>query len=436
MSEFALPVAQRGGFSVPQVPSAPPASNVEWYSGGGAAGSQFASASSPYAAYSAPSSSGAAAYGSFEDEAPLLEGGRGAGPGAAPPGERADAACRFSSSPHPPPTTSTLRLTRSSETDWCDPPFPCDPDPMGWCRAGRRHPRHPEPHALHPHLPPGRAGPRLAGSRGAPHLHGPPWPRAPRGENGESEGWLGWRRSSDGGLAWAGCLSRRASLRAPEEAGRRLPACLPACLPGPEPACFFPIPQVGKLHFGYILGWTVVGSVLIWFVLNSIAASAGAAAPSPDDAAGRSIDLYSCCCLLGYCLLPLVLHALLALLLPRCGIWWWKGAAPGWEEGGRAPWPPLPPRRAKDSLKTGPPLTAAPPPPSPRLLQKIRGHAGRGGRDGAVGGADRGAALPAALARAQRAARGGGLPLCPHVRSLCPPHPLLTLSLLTFSFSY
>lgn len=78
MSEFALPVAQRGGFSVPQVPSAPPASNVEWYSGGGAAGSQFASASSPYAAYSAPSSSGAAAYGSFEDEAPLLEGGRGA----------------------------------------------------------------------------------------------------------------------------------------------------------------------------------------------------------------------------------------------------------------------------------------------------------------------------------------------------------------------
>lgn len=75
---------------------------------------------------------------------------------------------------------------------------------------------------------------------------------------------------------------------------------------------------VGKLHFGYILGWTVVGSVLIWFVLNSIAASAGAAAPSPDDAAGRSLDLYSCCCLLGYCLLPLVLHALLALLLPRC----------------------------------------------------------------------------------------------------------------------
>ncbi|KFM25630.1 Protein YIPF5 [Auxenochlorella protothecoides] len=27
---------------------------------------------------------------------------------------------------------------------------------------------------------------------------------------------------------------------------------------------------VGKLHFGYILGWTVVGSGLIWFVLNSM----------------------------------------------------------------------------------------------------------------------------------------------------------------------
>ena len=99
MSEFALPVAQRGGFSVPQVPSAPPSSNVEWYSGG-AAGSQFASASSPYAAYSAPSSSGAAAYGSFEDEAPLLEGGRGAqgAAGHVPPTAPL-------SSPHPPPPT-------------------------------------------------------------------------------------------------------------------------------------------------------------------------------------------------------------------------------------------------------------------------------------------------------------------------------------------
>lgn len=66
--------------------------------------------------------------------------------------------------------------------------------------------------------------------------------------------------------------------------------------------------QVGKLHFGYILGWTVMGSTLIWYVLSSIAGA---------DADSRSLDLYSCCCLLGYSLLPLVLHALVSLLLPR-----------------------------------------------------------------------------------------------------------------------
>lgn len=65
---------------------------------------------------------------------------------------------------------------------------------------------------------------------------------------------------------------------------------------------------MGKLHFGYILGWTVMGSVLIWFILSSMAGQ---------DVEGRSLDVYSCCCLLGYSLLPLVLHALASLLLPR-----------------------------------------------------------------------------------------------------------------------
>lgn len=68
---------------------------------------------------------------------------------------------------------------------------------------------------------------------------------------------------------------------------------------------------VGKLHFGYILGWTVVGSILIWFVLSSIAGQ---------EAQGRSLDLYACCCVLGYAQLPLVLHALGSLLLPRRSI--------------------------------------------------------------------------------------------------------------------
>ncbi|KAL6770228.1 hypothetical protein ACKKBG_A34115 [Auxenochlorella protothecoides x Auxenochlorella symbiontica] len=65
---------------------------------------------------------------------------------------------------------------------------------------------------------------------------------------------------------------------------------------------------VGKLHFGYILGWTVVGSGLIWFVLNSMTGS---------DPEAADLGLYACCCLLGYALLPLVGHALLSLLLPR-----------------------------------------------------------------------------------------------------------------------
>lgn len=66
--------------------------------------------------------------------------------------------------------------------------------------------------------------------------------------------------------------------------------------------------QVGKLHFGYILGWTLVGSALIWFILSSIAGH---------DTEGRNLDIYSCTCLMGYSMLPLVLHAVTSLLLPR-----------------------------------------------------------------------------------------------------------------------
>lgn len=65
---------------------------------------------------------------------------------------------------------------------------------------------------------------------------------------------------------------------------------------------------VGKLHFGYILGWTVVGSLLLWFLLNSMVGG------DPD---ASELTLYSCCCAVGYSMLPLVLHAFLSLLLPR-----------------------------------------------------------------------------------------------------------------------
>jgi hypothetical protein len=73
--------------------------------------------------------------------------------------------------------------------------------------------------------------------------------------------------------------------------------------------------MVGKLHFGYILGWTVVGSVLLWFILSSVAEG--------DDTVEKEdnrLDLYSTCSIIGYSLLPLVGHALVSLLLPRRSI--------------------------------------------------------------------------------------------------------------------
>lgn len=73
---------------------------------------------------------------------------------------------------------------------------------------------------------------------------------------------------------------------------------------------------VGKLHFGYILGWMVVGSILLWFILSSIASGSN----DGDPVEGTHLDLYSCCSIVGYSLLPLVMHALLSLLFPRRSI--------------------------------------------------------------------------------------------------------------------
>lgn len=71
--------------------------------------------------------------------------------------------------------------------------------------------------------------------------------------------------------------------------------------------------QTGKLHFGVVLGWSVVGSMVLWFVANNVG---GGSADAPD---GGAPGLYDCCCLLGYCLLPLIAHALASLLIPKCG---------------------------------------------------------------------------------------------------------------------
>ncbi|KAF5841731.1 hypothetical protein DUNSADRAFT_11511 [Dunaliella salina] len=69
---------------------------------------------------------------------------------------------------------------------------------------------------------------------------------------------------------------------------------------------------MGKLHFGVILGWSVVHSAVMWFLVNQIAGVEAKEA--------QGLDLYSCCCVIGYCLAPITVFSALALLLPR-GLW-------------------------------------------------------------------------------------------------------------------
>jgi len=69
---------------------------------------------------------------------------------------------------------------------------------------------------------------------------------------------------------------------------------------------------MGKLHFGIILGWSVVHSAVMWFLVNQIAGVEAKEA--------QGLDLYSCCCVIGYCLAPITVFSALTLLLPR-GLW-------------------------------------------------------------------------------------------------------------------
>uniref|UniRef100_A0A383W3U1 Uncharacterized protein n=1 Tax=Tetradesmus obliquus TaxID=3088 RepID=A0A383W3U1_TETOB len=66
---------------------------------------------------------------------------------------------------------------------------------------------------------------------------------------------------------------------------------------------------LGKMHFGVLLGWSVVQSIVLWFVVNQIA--------SNEAAEHRALDLYSCCCIVGYGMLPLILLSVAVLLTPR-----------------------------------------------------------------------------------------------------------------------
>lgn len=65
---------------------------------------------------------------------------------------------------------------------------------------------------------------------------------------------------------------------------------------------------MGKLHFGVILGWSVVAACVLAFIVNQLAGDG-----NPDSS---KLVLYSCCCLLGYCLLPIVLLTFIALFIP------------------------------------------------------------------------------------------------------------------------
>eukprot|EP00775_Hariotina_reticulata_P010855 gene10855-11009_t len=66
---------------------------------------------------------------------------------------------------------------------------------------------------------------------------------------------------------------------------------------------------LGKVHFGVLLGWSVVQSILLWFVVNQIA--------SNEAAEHRALDLYSCCCIVGYGMVPLIFLSIAVLLTPK-----------------------------------------------------------------------------------------------------------------------
>ena len=55
-----------------------------------------------------------------------------------------------------------------------------------------------------------------------------------------------------------------------------------------------PLTQTGKLHFGIILGWSVVHSAVLWLIVNQLV--------GPGAEANSGLDLYSVCCVVGHCL--------------------------------------------------------------------------------------------------------------------------------------
>lgn len=67
----------------------------------------------------------------------------------------------------------------------------------------------------------------------------------------------------------------------------------------------------GKVHFGVILGWSASCSALLWTVVNLMSGS---------DVQLSGVELYRCCSLFGYSLLPMVAFSALSLFLSRKGM--------------------------------------------------------------------------------------------------------------------
>ena len=67
--------------------------------------------------------------------------------------------------------------------------------------------------------------------------------------------------------------------------------------------------QMGKLHFGVLLGWSTVCSIAVWFVTNNLGGY--------ESSESKALDLYSCCCVFGYGMTPMLLYSLFSLLLPK-----------------------------------------------------------------------------------------------------------------------
>ncbi len=84
-----------------------------------------------------------------------------------------------------------------------------------------------------------------------------------------------------------------------------------ACCAVPDDGVDVVLQWQGKVHFGIILGWSVLAAMVLWFVVKNIAGD------SPDV---RACNLSSCYSVLGYALLPMVAFSVLSVLVPKCAL--------------------------------------------------------------------------------------------------------------------